>query len=63
MNIVPRSPSYIPCLKDYSDNLTKYESKGSLKIPISQLFSELAKILKYSLSNIQKFFPVFNFFH
>ena len=34
------SPTKILCLKDYSQNLTKYEIKGTLKIPISLLFSE-----------------------
>ena len=43
-------PSHIPCLKDNPQNLTKYESKGTLKIPISQMFSKLGKRLKCSFS-------------
>ena len=34
-------PPHIPCLNDNPYNLTKYESKGTSNIPISQLFSEL----------------------
>ena len=36
------------CLKDSPHNLTKYEIKGTLKIPISLLFSEFGKIQKCS---------------
>ena len=39
----PLSSTNILCLKDYSQNLTKYEMKGTSKIPISLLFSELEK--------------------
>ena len=39
----------ILCLKDYPRNLTKYEIKGSSKIQISQLCSELGNIWKYKL--------------
>ena len=38
------SPKNIICLKDYPPNLTKYEVKGTSKIPISKLCSELGKI-------------------
>ena len=41
---LPPFSSNILCLKDYLHNLTKYEIKGTLQIPISQLFSELGKI-------------------
>ena len=34
----------LPCLKDYPHNLTRYEIKGTSKIPISKLFGELEKI-------------------
>ena len=40
------------------DHLTKYKSKGlagDFEIPIFQLFSELGKIWKYSLSYFEKF--------
>ena len=37
-------PPHIPCLNDNPHNLTKYESKGTSNIPISQLFSELRNI-------------------
>ena len=44
------SPTHISCMKNCPHNLTKYEIKGTSKIPISRLFSELGKIWKYSLS-------------
>ena len=37
-------------LKDYPLHLTKYESKGTSKIPIFRLYSELGKIWKCSLA-------------
>ena len=40
----------IPSLKACPHNLTKYESKQNWKIPIFQLFSELGKIWRCSLS-------------
>ena len=44
INCVPLSPTNILCLKDSPHNLTKYEIKGTSKIP----FSELGKIQKYN---------------
>ena len=49
MNIGYPSPSHIPCPKDFSHHLTKYEFKKTSKISISQLFSESGKIWKHSL--------------
>ena len=43
------SATNIPCLKEYTRNLTKNEIKGTSEIPISQLFIELGKIWKYRL--------------
>ena len=48
------SPTNIPFLKDNPHNLTKYEIKWTSKILISQLLSELGKILKYSSSLLFK---------
>ena len=39
----PTQHIYKPCPKNNPHNLRKYESKGTSKIPISQLFSELGK--------------------
>ena len=50
MNFASTSPSHIPCLKDNPQNRTTYESKETLKIPISKLCSELGKNWKYSVS-------------
>lgn len=48
------SPTDIQCLEDYPSNQTKYyrkyENKGTTKIPISQLYGKLAKLLKYRLN-------------
>ena len=41
---------HMASLKYCPPNLTKYEGKQNLKIPIFQLFSELGEIWKYSLS-------------
>ena len=54
--------SYKLCLKDYRHNLTKYEIKGSSKIPISLLFSELGKIQKHNIGLYSKN-PIFHLFH
>ena len=45
-------------LEDYPHHLTKYEGKGTSKIPNFKLFSELLKTWKYSLgfSKISTFF-------
>ena len=43
------SPTNMLCLKDYLHNFTKYEIKGTLKIPIFLLLSELGKIWKYNI--------------
>ena len=45
----PLPSANILCLKDYSQNLTKYEMKGTAKIPLSPLFSELEKICKCNI--------------
>ena len=45
----PLSFTNILCLKDYPHNLTKYEIKGTSKIPISQFYSKLRKLWKSSL--------------
>ena len=56
------SPTNTPCLKDCPHNLTKYEFKETSKITISQLFSQLGTIWKYSLDIYQKkiFFYVYS---
>ena len=61
VNWVPPCSTNILCLKDYPDNLTKYEIMGPSKIPISQL-SKLRKIWKCSLDLYSKN-PVFHFLH
>ena len=43
------SATNIPCLKEYTRNLTKDKIKGTSEISISQLFIELGKIWKYRL--------------
>ena len=43
-------------------NLKKSESKGTLKIPISQLFNEKAKSWNHSPSKYSKI-PIFNILH
>ena len=54
--------SHIPCLKDNLHNLKKYESKGTSKISISQMVSELEINWKCNLSWYSKI-PIFNLFH
>ena len=49
INWVPFCATNILCLKKFPYNPTKHEMKGTSKIPISQLFSELGKFLKCSL--------------
>ena len=58
----PFSTTNILYLKDFPHNLTKYEIKGTSKIPISLLFSELGKIQKYNLGLYSKK-PIFHLFH
>ena len=60
--VPPFSPTNILYLKDFPHNLTKYEIKGTSKIPISLLFSELGKIQKYNLGLYSKK-PIFHLFH
>ena len=43
-------------------NLKKYESKGTLKIPISQFFNEKTKTWNHNPSKYSKI-PIFNIFH
>ena len=49
------------CLRDYPQNLIKYENNRASKIPISQLISELGKTWKFNLGSSSKI-PSFLFF-
>ena len=59
---LPLSSTNILCLRDYPHNLTKYKNKGTSKIPISPLFSELGKIWKWNLGLYSKN-RIFHLFH
>ena len=62
INWVPFCVTNILCLKKFPYNATKHEMKGTSKIPISQLFSELGKFLKCSLGlNLEN--SIFYLFH
>ena len=58
----PLSPTNILYLKEYPHNLTKYEIKGTSKIPIILLFSKLGKIWKYNIGLYSEklFFHIFH---
>ena len=53
--------SHIPCIENNPLNLTKYESKGTSKIPIFQLLSELGTTWKRSLSLKSKYSLIFKY--
>ena len=61
INWIRLSPTNILYRNDYPHDLSKYEIKVTLKIPISNLFSEFRKILKYSLG-LHSNNPVFQIF-
>ena len=57
---LPHFPTNIHYLKEYPQNLTKYEINVTSKTSISQLFSELGKIWKYNLGlYLKKQFSIF----
>ena len=45
----PCSATSLLCLKNYPHNVKKYKIKGTLKISVTQLFSEIGKIWKNNL--------------
>ena len=62
MNVDSDFPTHHIYPEDNPYNLKKYESKGTSKIPISQLFSDVGKTRNYFLSKYSKIL-IFNLYH